>query len=138
CNSNVCVCVDNINIFFFSSRRRHTRFSRDWSSDVCSSDLYNAFVGLPIIPVRTVDGRGWGGPVAGMNDRQNPVRELEDSKQNGYHFSRIFGNFFADVQLMPGLIFRSNFGIDYGNYTRRAWDKRYQSGYLESDISKVI
>src|SRR5690606_26064547 len=25
--------------FFFSSRRRHTRFSRDWSSDVCSSDL---------------------------------------------------------------------------------------------------
>src|SRR5690606_40525495 len=27
--------------FFFSSRRRHTRFSRDWSSDVCSSDLGN-------------------------------------------------------------------------------------------------
>src|SRR5690606_24262824 len=26
--------------FFFSSRRRHTRFSRDWSSDVCSSDLH--------------------------------------------------------------------------------------------------
>src|SRR5690606_40774399 len=28
--------------FFFSSRRRHTRFSRDWSSDVCSSDLQPA------------------------------------------------------------------------------------------------
>src|SRR2546429_3060676 len=28
--------------FFFSSRRRHTRCSRDWSSDVCSSDLYVA------------------------------------------------------------------------------------------------
>src|SRR5690606_39386989 len=26
--------------FFCSSRRRHTRFSRDWSSDVCSSDLF--------------------------------------------------------------------------------------------------
>src|SRR5699024_8312043 len=26
--------------FFFSSRRRHTRSKRDWSSDVCSSDLY--------------------------------------------------------------------------------------------------
>src|SRR3712207_7984704 len=25
---------------FFSSRRRHTRYWRDWSSDVCSSDLY--------------------------------------------------------------------------------------------------
>src|SRR5437868_7338497 len=27
-------------IFFFSSRRRHTRSKRDWSSDVCSSDLH--------------------------------------------------------------------------------------------------
>src|SRR5204863_4237289 len=27
--------------FFFSSRRRHTRSLRDWSSDVCSSDLWN-------------------------------------------------------------------------------------------------
>src|SRR5690606_21084284 len=26
----------------FASRRRHTRFSRDWSSDVCSSDLYSS------------------------------------------------------------------------------------------------
>src|SRR5215203_6222491 len=28
--------------FFFSSRRRHTRYWRDWSSDVCSSDLVEA------------------------------------------------------------------------------------------------
>src|SRR5690606_7454367 len=32
-------CVACTYVFFFSSRRRHTRFSRDWSSDVCSSDL---------------------------------------------------------------------------------------------------
>src|SRR2546422_6599424 len=31
--------------FFFSSRRRHTRCSRDWSSDVCSSDLGGRFLG---------------------------------------------------------------------------------------------
>src|SRR6266850_5791889 len=30
----------NIFFFFFSSRRRHTRLQGDWSSDVCSSDLY--------------------------------------------------------------------------------------------------
>src|SRR5690606_41141833 len=34
-------------LFFFSSRRRHTRFSRDWSSDVCSSDL-----AAPHLPAR--------------------------------------------------------------------------------------
>src|SRR5206468_10170183 len=31
--------IDACGIFFFSSRRRHTRSDRDWSSDVCSSDL---------------------------------------------------------------------------------------------------
>src|SRR2546430_8132778 len=31
--------------FFFSSRRRHTRFDCDWSSDVCSSDLFTAGAG---------------------------------------------------------------------------------------------
>src|SRR2546421_3421810 len=30
-------------LFFFSSRRRHTRSDRDWSSDVCSSDLIEIF-----------------------------------------------------------------------------------------------
>src|SRR5256886_9040457 len=31
--------------FFFSSRRRHTRFDCDWSSDVCSSDLFDIQAG---------------------------------------------------------------------------------------------
>src|SRR3989449_383009 len=34
--------VSFVVFFFFSSRRRHTRCSRDWSSDVCSSDLVTA------------------------------------------------------------------------------------------------
>src|SRR5258707_391640 len=38
--------------FFFSSRRRHTRYWRDWSSDVCSSDLMREKIGLyyPVNP----------------------------------------------------------------------------------------
>src|SRR3712207_7258935 len=38
--------------FFFSSRRRHTRYWRDWSSDVCSSDLRSAVSITP--PTRQV------------------------------------------------------------------------------------
>src|SRR3712207_3438108 len=34
-----CVLIEGSIFFFFSSRRRHTRYWRDWSSDVCSSDL---------------------------------------------------------------------------------------------------
>src|SRR5215510_16073613 len=35
------VCCSFFFFFFFSSRRRHTRWPRDWSSDVCSSDLWD-------------------------------------------------------------------------------------------------
>src|SRR2546429_1245769 len=40
----ICRCIVwyLVLFFFFSSRRRHTRCSRDWSSDVCSSDLHPA------------------------------------------------------------------------------------------------
>src|SRR5437660_10379233 len=33
-------------MFFFASRRRHTRWPRDWSSDVCSSDLNKAIANI--------------------------------------------------------------------------------------------
>src|SRR5699024_11700865 len=36
---HVSVAIFLCSLFFFSSRRRHTRSKRDWSSDVCSSDL---------------------------------------------------------------------------------------------------
>src|SRR2546430_5929937 len=39
------VNAPTIVFFFFSSRRRHTRFDCDWSSDVCSSDLGTGMVG---------------------------------------------------------------------------------------------
>src|SRR5215217_8559049 len=48
--------------FFFSSRRRHTRYWRDWSSDVCSSDL-EVERALPQVVVRdpqeVPDALGW-------------------------------------------------------------------------------
>src|SRR5690606_41073394 len=53
CNYNTYIVF--LFYFFVSSRRRHTRFSRDWSSDVCSSDLFGFYTLL-------VDGRrayGW-------------------------------------------------------------------------------
>src|SRR5207249_8017097 len=43
--------TSSTHFFFFSSRRRHTRSKRDWSSDVCSSDLHPV-VSLQVIPQR--------------------------------------------------------------------------------------
>src|SRR2546422_7058607 len=42
--------------FFFSSRRRHTRCSRDWSSDVCSSDLSGRNTAIIRANYRTAEG----------------------------------------------------------------------------------
>src|SRR5256885_3548158 len=44
----------SIRIFFFSSRRRHTRLQGDWSSDVCSSDL--PFLGDDALGQAAMDG----------------------------------------------------------------------------------
>src|SRR5439155_6531467 len=61
----VCWCVDYVFcFFFFSSRRRHTRWPRDWSSDVCSSDLVEG--GTEMSPGGEMRGRlGIEGPFGG-------------------------------------------------------------------------
>ena len=50
----------SIFFFFFSSRRRHTRWPRDWSSDVCSSDLlddepFSKTIGKDIVTVKEIE-----------------------------------------------------------------------------------
>src|SRR5690606_39765555 len=60
--------------FFFSSRRRHTRFSRDWSSDVCSSDL-------GAVPNGSASGPVW----STINRSRNPAavsREITNASKN--------------------------------------------------------
>src|SRR5206468_7580790 len=49
-----CIRLYSFLCFFFSSRRRHTRSDRDWSSDVCSSDLYADFVRQQLLAVPLV------------------------------------------------------------------------------------
>src|SRR5699024_11778332 len=55
---------------FFSSRRRHTRSKRDWSSDVCSSDLTLLFPAPPVLAAHAAVGgkKESEGPLAGAFD----------------------------------------------------------------------
>src|SRR5688572_31824574 len=61
--------------FFFSSRRRHTRFDCDWSSDVCSSDLYVKKIKLKSYPLVERGGILW--TYMGPAEHTPPLPEWE-------------------------------------------------------------
>src|SRR2546427_253836 len=72
-------------VFFFSSRRRHTRFDCDWSSDVCSSDL-------DVVACHGADAVYIGGPAFGARATAgNDIRDLQRLINHAHRFgSRIF------------------------------------------------
>ena len=98
--------------------------------------LFTSLVQQPIVPVHTIDG-GWGGPAPGMTDRQNPVRLIEDNKQNFYRYSRPFGNVYLQIDPIKNLSFKSSFGIDYSIYYARTLQKSYVSGFLVEDDNTI-
>jgi TonB-linked SusC/RagA family outer membrane protein len=90
----------------------------------------------PLIPIHTVNG-GWGGPVAGMDDRDNPVRLIEDNKQNVNSFGRVFGNAFLDLAILPNLHFKTTYAGDFaGNYFR-SLQLPYVAGFLSNPANMV-
>jgi TonB-linked SusC/RagA family outer membrane protein len=91
--------------------------------------LFTTLVQQPVVPVHTVTG-GWGGPAPGMTDRQNPVRLIEDNKENFSHFYRLFGNVYAELGILKNLHFRTNVGVDYAGAYQRTMRKSYVSGFL--------
>src|SRR5256886_13094371 len=60
--------------FFFSSRRRHTRFDCDWSSDVCSSDLFDAVLRLEPRHLARVNR---GNALAGLGRLEEAIAEYD-------------------------------------------------------------
>src|SRR3712207_2057858 len=77
-------------VFFFSSRRRHTRYWRDWSSDVCSSDL---MLDIGVAGVRT--------PRYTYVEHEGGEKELYDLKEDPYQIENIHET--ADASLLNAL-----------------------------------
>src|SRR5690348_11765317 len=61
--------------FFFSSRRRHTRWTGDWSSDVCSSDLGNTAERRARVVALIRDSHGATIGAGGLDDTLESIRE---------------------------------------------------------------
>ena len=83
-----------------------------YSNQVDLQPLENALKMAPTLPVYEEDGETFSGPVGGMSDRQNPLRELYHNRDNRLKMWRIFGNAFVNIQPVKGLTLRSNFGLD--------------------------
>ncbi|MGK7393563.1 MAG: SusC/RagA family TonB-linked outer membrane protein [Candidatus Cyclobacteriaceae bacterium M3_2C_046] len=88
----------------------------------------------PLIPINTVDG-GWGGPTDGLGDKRNPIAALYQNKDNGAKTNRLFGNVFAELELLNGLSIKSNFGIDYNSYFRKRFEPRWQEGTRSVNVN---
>ena len=84
-----------------------------YSDQVDCQPLENALKMAPTLPVYEEDGVTFSGPVGGMSDRQNPLRELYHNRDNRLKMWRIFGNAYVNLQPVKGLTLRSNLGIDY-------------------------
>src|SRR5205809_6208386 len=85
--------------FFFSSRRRHTRCSRDWNSDVCSSDLPVAAHGPPKIYLASSASIRWvaGDIFSAAHARRRGERFKSPSERNGSRSRAGFGESFMSI-----------------------------------------
>lgn len=107
------------------------------SSNIGDGNLGSTKSLMSIVPVHTVDGKGWGGPIGGMSDRQNPVRLIEDNLQNYLNQMRLFGNGYINIEFIKGLTFQSSFGLDMTGYWGKNMNLKYVSGFLSEAKDKV-
>lgn len=70
----------------------------------------------PYVPVYDFQGNFAGSKFAGTGNFQNPVANQVRNKDNYYAHNRVFGNLWAEADIIDGLTFRTNFGLDYTNY----------------------
>ena len=112
-------------------------FTVTYSSQVDVAPMENALKMAPIVPVYEEDGVTFSGPVGSMSDRQNPLREAYDNRDNSLNYWRMFGNAYVDIKPFKGFTFRSNFGIDYYSSFINAMTHTYHSDIVSNDIAKT-
>lgn len=112
-------------------------FTVTWSRQVDSAPMENALKMAPVVPVYEIDGETFGGPVGSMSDRQNPLREMYQNKDNHLDYWRLFGNAYVELKPIEGLVLRSSFGIDYYTSFIQSMNHTFHSDIVNNDIASV-
>ena len=112
-------------------------FTVTYSSQVDCAPMENALKMAPIVPVHEYESENFAGPVGGMSDRQNPLREQFHNRDNKLNYWRLFGNGFIEIKPVKGLMLRSNFGLDVYNSFINAMTHTFHSDIVNNDIAKT-
>ena len=112
-------------------------FTVTWSRQVDSAPMENALKMAPIVPVYEIDGETFGGPVGSMSDRQNPLREMYQNKDNHLDYWRLFGNAYVELKPIEGLVLRSSFGIDYYTSFIQSMNHTFHSDIVNNNIASI-
>ena len=112
-------------------------FTLTYTDQVDCQPLENALKMSSIVPVYEEDGKTFGGPVGGMSDRQNPLRELYFNRDNSLNIWRLFGNAYVNVTPIKGLLLRSNFGLDYDAAFIHSLNYKFSSDIVNNDTNST-
>lgn len=88
---------------------------------------YEFMVMPPNIPVYANDGM-WGGVAMklGMDDFNNPIRDLRVNEDNVPVFNKVLGSVYANLNILNNLTFRTQYGIDYSMWYQRYTDHKWE------------
>ena len=112
-------------------------FTLTYSRQVDSAPMEDALKMAPIVPVYEIDGETFGGPVGSMSDRQNPLREMYQNRNNSLDYWRLFGNAYVELTPIKGLVLRSSFGIDYYTSFIQSMKNTFHSDIVNNDIAST-
>ena len=91
----------------------------------------------PIVPVYDIFG-GYAGPTQGIGDKPNPVRLLDQQKENRLEQWRIFGNVYLEAEPIRHLVLRSNFSVNYRNGFSSNFEPKWSEGDRMVDKNNLI
>lgn len=135
----------NANVSLFNSKLKFginsevaTSNERLAANDLGGSPVPALAVTLaPTIPVYRTDGVFAGPLGAGYSDRNNPVHMQYINRWDNRARSFVFGNVYAEAELVKNLFVRSSLGVDYASTLSKNIELAFQEGFLGRDINSL-
>lgn len=92
----------------------------------------------PTIPLRDRNGEFAGPLGAGYSDRNNPVLMQYLNRWDNTRRNNLYGNVFAEWNILENLLFRTSIGIDFNDFHRKDIEPRVNNGFITRNNNRLI